>query len=75
MLAVDRLACAMAGRIVEKVRSGLADTIREPWKVEQVGEDFRELCWEDIVTSRAYGDYCTTIRAVKPEGSGAWRGR
>jgi hypothetical protein len=61
--------------IVKKVNEAFADTIRDAWTAEQVEEELREAGWEDIETSPAYGEYCTTIRAVKPEGSGSWRGR
>ena len=60
--------------------SGVVCSRRIGWRarcrvdVFLVEEDLRELGWEDIETG-AYGDSCTTIRAMKPEGSGAWRGR
>jgi ubiquinone/menaquinone biosynthesis C-methylase UbiE len=55
--------------IVKKVNQAFSDPIREAWKAEQVEEDLRSAGWEDIETASAYGTYCTTIRAVKPQAS------
>jgi ubiquinone/menaquinone biosynthesis C-methylase UbiE len=55
--------------IVKKVNQAFSDTIREAWKAEQVEKDLREAGWEDIEATPAYGTYCTTIRATKPQGS------
>ena len=55
--------------LVKKVNLAFRTALNEGWRAETVERELRYAGWDDITTSSAYGEHCTTIRAIKPEQS------
>jgi ubiquinone/menaquinone biosynthesis C-methylase UbiE len=53
--------------LVKKVNLAFRTALDEGWRAETVERELRYVNWEDITTSAAYGEQCTTLRAIKPE--------
>jgi ubiquinone/menaquinone biosynthesis C-methylase UbiE len=52
--------------LVKKVNLAFRTALNEGWRAETVERELQYAGWDDITPSAAYGEQCTTIRAIKP---------